>query len=189
MTETNEEVVVDLDNEGEGESQPDTIAIPKSDYEKLNQTLGSLKRELKDLKKPKETQETPTNQKPDDALLQRVEKIALKSAGITHSDDVELARSIAKRTGKDIDEVLEDDYFKFQLEKQQTSRANVEATSGVKGGSGGSANKAKESTEYWQKLGQPPTPDEVPDSKTRRKIISEMLRATRHNKNLPFYNE
>ena len=47
-TEQNQEVVVDTTtNEGEG-NEPETISIPKADYDKLNQTLGSMKRELKD---------------------------------------------------------------------------------------------------------------------------------------------
>src|SRR3990167_1405163 len=112
MIQENQEVGADTQNDaGEGE-QVETIAIPKSDYEKLNQTLGSLKREIKDLKKPKEeTKETPEKTKPDDALLQRMEKLALKTANVTHEDDVELARKTAKKWGMEIEEVLEDDDF------------------------------------------------------------------------------
>lgn len=186
---------VDLDDTGEGEGSEteaeSVVRLRREEYDKLQRDLGSAKRELKDLKKPKEeSKETPIpNQKPDEALLQKVERLALKQHNITHADDVELARSIAKRTGKEIDEVLEDDYFKFQLEKQQTSRANVEATSEVRGDGSGSSSKAKETTEYWQKQGTPPTPADVPDRKTRQRIISEMILNTRNNKTLSFYNE
>ena len=44
------------------ESVDDTISIPKQDYEKLNQTIGSLKREVKDFKKSQQP-ETPTTNK------------------------------------------------------------------------------------------------------------------------------
>jgi len=50
--EENQEVTLDLNEEGEG-NEPEVVKVPKADYDKLNQTLGSLKRELKDLKKPK----------------------------------------------------------------------------------------------------------------------------------------
>src|SRR3990167_9262448 len=111
-TETTETGASTETDAGEGETV-ETLSIPKKDYENLNQTLGSLKRELKDLKKAKEeTKETPTeNQKSDDALLQRMERLALKTANVTHEDDVELARKTAKKWGMEIEEVLEDDDF------------------------------------------------------------------------------
>jgi len=181
-------------NGGEGESQVETVSVPKADYDKLNQTLGSLKRELKDLRKTKEEpKETPTtNQPADNALLkqledlkQRTEKQSLRQAGITDPEDVELARTTAKKWNVDIDEVLNDEDFKVKLERQQTARANVQATSGVKGGAGGS--QAKNTTAYWQAKGTPPTPADVPDRKTRQKIVRDMMQASKQTGR--FYNE
>ncbi len=189
---TTEGDVDTTNNEGEG-SQGDVVTIPKTDWEKTNQTLGSLKKELKDLKKgsEKSKEETPTeNHKSDDALSQRYERLALKQAGLTHADDVDLARKIAKETGKDIEDVLESRYFKVELEALQTNRANVEATSHVKGsGSNSSNSKAKESPEYWMGKENPPTPQDIPDSRLRQSIIQKMIMAKRNNKTLKFYNE
>lgn len=187
--ENNEEVVVDLDNEGEGETETDVVKLSKSEYEKMNQTLGSLKRELKDLKKPKEEpQETPEKTaKTDDALLQKVERIALRTAGITHQEDIELAQATAKKWGVDIDEVIADEDFQVKLKRQQDSRSNIEATSGVKGGNSGGSN-AKNTPEYWQSKGEPPTAADVPDATTRRKIVREMLNASKGNGKMKFYN-
>ena len=188
MENSNEEVVVDTEtNEGEGEKpEADTIAVPKADYEKLNQTLGSLKRELKDLKKPKET-ETPEKTKPDDALLQRMEKIAFKQHDIYHEDDIELARKTAKKWDMDIEDVLGDEDFKVKLEKQQTSRSNVLAASG-KGGANHGTN-VKNSPEYWLAQGRPPTAEEVPDLNVRSEILGALMEAAKKGDNSKFFQD
>ncbi len=186
--ETNEEVVVDTtNNEAEGETT-DTIAVPKADYEKLNQTLGSLKRELKDLKKSKEeTGETANKTKPDEnKLLERIEKMSLRQAGVEHPDDIELARNTAKKWNMDVDEVLADDDFKVKLERQQTARANTVATSGIRGGAGKS--QAKDTPEYWIAKGTPPSPSDVPNRKTRATIARAMMAKASSN-GKTFYND
>ena len=182
----NTENVDSTNSEAEGGDGTDTIAIPKSDYEKLNQTLGSLKRELKDLKKPKEeTKETATNQ-PDNSLLEKVERMAMRSAGITHTDDMELAKKTAKKWGMDVDEVLMDEDFKVKLERQQSGRANVEATSNVRG-SGAGSSQAKNTPEYWLAKGTPPTATDIPDVKIRRKINVAFFKASDKD-GVKFYN-
>lgn len=192
MTETNEEVTVDTTKDGEegNEAEAETITVTKKDYDKLNQDYGSLKRDFKDLKKntEKPKEETSTNQKPDEKLLQRMEKLAFKQAGLDHSDDIELARTTAKKWGMDIEDVLVDDDFKVKLEKQQTARANVQATSSVKG-SGGNSSSAKNTSEYWQAKGQPPTPADVPDKATRQKIVRSMMNNAKGDGKMKFYND
>jgi len=179
-------VTAENNNKGEG-TEVETIAIPKSDYDKLNQDLGSLKRELKDLKKPKEeTRETPkSNQSDDTKLLERMEKIAFKAEGITHPDDIDLARATAKKWNMDVEEVLADPDFKAKLERQQTERSNIQATSGVKGSAG--VSQAKNTLEYWKAKGVPPTPADVPDRNIRQKIVVEMMRGSKEVKK--FYND
>lgn len=187
MTDTSQEGVVAPEvNEGEGTVEADVVTLKKDEYEKLNQTLGSLKRELKDLRKPKEeTKETPQT-KPDDVLLQRMEKLALKSAGITHPDDVELARTTAKKWGMDIEDVSVDDDFKAKLERQQTSRSNSEATSGIRGTQG--TSQAKNDPAYWLAKGTPPSRSDVPDRKTRAAIARAFMKNAGTN-GKKFYND
>jgi hypothetical protein len=171
-TETKTEGVVDTkNNEGEG-TEPDVVSIPKKDYETLNQTLGSLKRELKDLKKSKEEPETPQT-KPDESVLQRVERMALRQAGLTHQEDIELAKTTAKKWGMDIEDVVVDEDFKSKLERLQTSRSNVEATD-VKAGQG--TSQAKNTPEYWIAKGVPPSRTDVPDRKLRATIAHAMMK-------------
>lgn len=177
-----------IDAGDDGEGQDEVITLKKSDYDKLNQTLGSLKRENKDLKKPKESAlETPKKTDDDGKILERVERMALRTAGITHQDDIELAQKTSKKWGVDIDQLLDDPDFKVKLERQQADRANVEATSDLKG-SGNAPSNAKNSSEYWLSKGVPPTPTDVPDSTIRRKIISDMRKSADDGSALQFYN-
>lgn len=187
----NEEVVIDTpNNEGEGVVS-DEVKLSKTEYEELigyKTTAGSLKREIKDLKKSQEKPiETPKTNQPDvSPLLEKLEKMSLRQAGISHQDDMELARNTAKKWGMDIDEVLADEDFKVKLERQQTNRANIEATSGVKGSAGQS--QAKNTVEYWKAKGVPPTPTDIPDRKTRQKIVREFINLSKNN-GKKFYND
>ena len=187
MTETNEEVITEP-KEGEGEGEPktedETISIPKTDYDKLNQTVGSLKRELKDLKKPKEeTKETPEKTKPDENSL--LEKAFLRSAGISNEEEVELALTTAKKWDMTVDKLVDDEDFKIKLEKLRTQKSNELATSNVKGSGGKS--QAKDTPEYWIAKGAPPSRTDVPDRATRTKIARAMIKNQKSGKK--FYND
>lgn len=182
-TETTE-AVADSSN-GEGEGQAETVSVSKKDYDTLNQTLGSLKREIKDLRKPKEEPVVKDSKPEDSALLQKLERMSLRQAGITHQDDVELAKSTAKKWNMDVDEVLGDEDFKIKLERQQTARSNEVASSNVKGGSG--TSQAKNTAEYWIAKGTPPTATDVPDRKTRATIARAMMANAKSGKK--FYND
>lgn len=195
MTDTSQEVDAQLqEGAGEGEQgggeggNTDTVSIPKSDYDKLNQTLGSLKREIKDLKKPKEsTTETSTKNQPEEsALLQKLERMSLRQAGLTHPDDVDLAKATAKKWNVDIDEVVLDADFIAKLERQQTARANALATSNIRGGQG--TSQAKNTAAYWEAKGTPPSAKEVPDRKTRAGIVRAMMKSASTD-GKKFYND
>lgn len=180
---TTENVPVDVPNGGEGKGdESDKISVSKKDYEEMNQTLGSLKRELKDLKKPKEP-ETPEKTKPEEFGL--LQKSYLRAAGITAPDEVELARDIQKKIGLDWDNLVDDDYFLVKLQKLRDAKANDLATSNIRGGGG--TQQAKDTPEYWVAKGIPPTREQVPDRKTRVKIARAMIDSTKSGKK--FYND
>lgn len=175
--ENNEEVIVQPET-GKEEGTGETVSIPKKDYETLNQTIGSLKREIKDLKKPKddikETKETSKNQPEENVLAQRLENLFFQQANISHPDDIELARTTAKKWNMDIEKVLVDEDFKVKLEREQTKRSNLQATSNIRGGQG--TSQAKNTPEYWIAKGVPPTANEVPDRKIRATIARAMMK-------------
>lgn len=177
---SHEEVV----GEGSEQAEVETISISKAEFEKLNQTLGSLKRENKDLKKPKEElKETPkSNPQPDNGLL---EKAFLRTAGISAQEEVELALNTAKKWGVSVDVLVDDEDFKIKLDKLRTQKSNELATSNIRGSAGQQSTKA--TPEYWIAKGVPPTPTDVPDRKTRAKIVRAMMEGKTGGKK--FYND
>ena len=142
-TETNQDEVVGENNEGEGTKE--VVTLSKEEYGKLNETIGSLKRDLKDLKKAKE--ETPEKTKPDDKLLERLDKMALQVAGITEVDEVDLFNKWKKDTGREADDIVGNSIFKKELEDLKIAKANQKATSDIQGGTGESG--AKSTPEFW----------------------------------------
>lgn len=179
----------------QGNDTTDWKAIAEANRELALKNQGIAKRFKTKADKAKETKliETPVEikepKKSDDVLSSKFERLALKQAGITHADDIELAQKTAKKWSVDVDEVLADEDFQVKLKRQQDGRANIEATSGVKGSGQGSSTKGKESVEHWIGKDLPPTPADIPDAKVRRNIIQKMLLAKRNNKTLKFYNE
>jgi hypothetical protein len=182
MIEENQEAVVTPTN-NEGEGADDVVTLKKSEYETINQTLGSLKRELKDLKKPKETTDTPKKTENDSSGL--LEKGYLRTAGISDAEEVELALSTAKKWGITVDALVDDEDFKTKLEKHRTQKANLAATTDIKGDKGTSS--AKNSVEYWIAKGTPPSATDVPDRKTRAKIARAMMANEKSSKQ--FYSD
>lgn len=182
-TTTTEDVIVDVNNETEGGESVETISLSKSDYEKMNQTLGSLKRELKDLKKPKEESKETVQTKSDSNNL--LEKAFLRSASISGDDEVELAISTAKKWDIPLDKLVDDDDFKIKLDKLRTQKSNEIATSKIKGSGGKS--EAKNTPEYWIAKGTPPSANDVPDRKTRATIARAMMASVKTSKT--FYND
>ena len=183
---TTEGDAIDTSNDGgEGESsEVETVAVPKKDYDTLNQTLGSLKRELKDLKKANDTSKETSKTKPEESGL--LQKSYLRAAGISDPEEVELALSTAKKWGVEVDTLVDDEDFKVKLEKLRTTKTNAVASSNVRGSA--STTNAKNTPEYWIQKGTPPTPTDVGDRKTRAKIIRAMMEnASTGGKK--FYNE
>jgi hypothetical protein len=175
-----EEIVLD-DNTGEAAE----VKLSKAEYEELvgyKATVGSLKRDMKDLKKSLETKtETPESKTEEFGLLQ---KTYLASSGIKDSDEIELAKEIQKKTGVEWDKLVEDDYFQSRLTKLRNTKENALATD-VSGGSGGGVAK---SADYFIAKGVPPTAKDIPDRKARVAIIEKMMSAEK-NGGGKFYNE
>lgn len=152
----------------------------------LRNASAEKDKKITDLEKELEGYRNPPkkdDKKPDEFGL--LQKTYLRAAGITEEDEVELAKDIQKKSGLDWDKLVDDDYFKSKLENLRTEKANKAATSGVQGGTG--AGQAKNTPEYWTAKGAIPKAEDVPDRKTRSKIIREMMKATKETGK--FYNE
>ncbi len=193
MTETNDTAPAAPEaTEGEGGTDTETVetvSIPKSEWDKSQRTIGSLKRQVKDLSQAKEPQETPQKtDKPDEltSVQKRLDRQTLKAAGITHEDDIDLARKTAEKWNMELEDVVEDEDFQAKLQKKRDARANADATSNVKG-DGGKGPKAK-SADFFISRGTPPTPEEIPDRKSRMVIVNKM-REHASTGGGKFYNE
>lgn len=155
--------------------------------EELRKRDGSIKRLKTKLEKSKETETDEGKQdieKPEkkDNLL---EKAFLRSAQITDKEEVELALTTAKKWGVGVDELVDDEDFQIKLEKHRTNKANLEATTDVKGDKSGVS--AKNTPEYWIAKGVPPTKEQVPDKKARVKIARAMMTNAKSGKT--FYSD
>ena len=138
--------------------------------EKRKAEKDAYERTIADLKTQIPTQDKKAQ--PDDSNL--LQKAFLRTAGISGDEEVELALSTAKKWDMEVDKLVDDDDFKLKLEKHRQSKANLAATSNVRGD--GTGSSAKNTPEYWLAKGQPPTPDEVPDAKARRKIVRAFMK-------------
>lgn len=178
-----EETVVNNDTTTEGEVAE--IKLSKAEYDELvgnKATVGSLKRELKDLKKSLETRtETPEVKADEFGLLQ---KTFLISAGVKDADEIEYAKSFQKKYNMDWDVMIQDDVFNSGLTKLRNTKENANATD-VTGGSGGGVTK---SADFFIAKGVPPTAKDIPDRKARVAIINQMMDAEK-NGGGKFYNE
>lgn len=177
-----EETVVTNDTT---EGEVAEIKLSKAEYDELvgnKATVGSLKRELKDLKKSLEQKtETPEVKSDEFGLLQ---KTFLTASGIKDADEIELAKEIQKKTGVEWDKLVEDDYFQSRLTKLRNTKENAAATD-VTGGSGGGVGKT---ADYFIAKGVPPTAKDIPDRKARVAVINQMMEAEK-NGGGKFYNE
>lgn len=192
---TTESGVVAETNEGEGnEVEASDITLSKVDYDKLNQTIGSFKKEIKDLKKAqsevksevKETKETPKETEktqPEDSDL--LQKTFLRAAQITDEGEVEMTLETSKKWDMPLDKLVDDEDFKIKLEKHRTAKTNVEATTNVRGSN--TTSQAKDTPEYWLAKGTLPTREDIPDRKARAKIQRAFMAKETTGKT--FYND
>jgi hypothetical protein len=143
----------DQDTTLENESGDDGEKLAKTQEYAKNQKIRAEKAEA-ELKKFKSQQkpetlapktEEPKSNEPD--LVEKLEKVILKTEGITNPDDMKFVLGEANRLKIPVDEILQEDYVKTRLKSAQTQR---EAEAGMPGGSGkGSGGSAKNTVEYW----------------------------------------
>lgn len=181
----------DLENDDfdwKGKSQ-ELKGIAKRRATQLGKAKAEIERINKELEEAKKTI-VPQKSQSDSELLktmeERFDKQALKIAGITDNDEVELAMKFRERTGMGMDEILSDEIFQAKLEKIKTDKSNAKAAGNLKGGSGGANPKADPN--YWKGKKEYPTPEEVPDRAERAKIIKQMIKNSKtHGRK--FYND
>ena len=136
-------------------------------------------------KKETSTKKEPEAAKPDDKLLEKMDRLTLKAESITEQDEVDLANQWKKDTGREVEDIISNPIFVKELEKLRDDKANEKATANVEGGGG--TTQAKNTPEYWIAKGTPPSREDVPDRKTRIAIQRAMMASTKSGKK--FYND
>ena len=132
-------------------------------------------------------------EKSDEELSKRLDKLALKAAGINEADEVELLEKWKTDTGRDADSIVDNNIFKKELEDIRTAKANLKATSDIKGEQGISG--AKNEPDYWiAKATKGPDgnllfPEEMP-KELYTKVLAKLAASSGGNsEELKFYNK
>ena len=156
-------------------------------FERTKKSEGDLK-ELK--AQADNSDKKPKAGKSDEELLKRFDKLALKTAGITEADEVELFEKWKTDTGRDSDAITENSIFRKELEDVRTARKNQAATSNIKGETG--ISEAKANPDYWisrstkDDEGNPVFPEDMP-REMFTKVLDKLNPKTQGTK-LRFYN-
>ena len=197
---------IDIKDEDLHESDftPEELESEDIDWKAKAQELkGIAKRRATQLKKAKEALANPPkpelpvkkdDSKPDDKLLERLDKMALQVAGINEADEVELFNNWKEQTAREADDIVGNVIFKKELEDLRTAKANLRATSDIKGESNGSGG-AKNTPEYWiakatkGKDGQLEFPEETPKELFEKIVDKISENEPNQSKKLKFYNE
>jgi hypothetical protein len=171
----------DISHEGLTEEQ---LADDSIDWkEKAQHYEGIAKRRATKLAKLKEKgnkpadpaplDKKPNDSKPDEFELDHGKKAYLKAmAGIAGSDELELVKAEWKRSGEDLDALLENPYFTAKLQKLRDAKSNAEAMPGNNRRGGNQANNSEEF--HYQKYMQ--TGKLPEDPAMREKVVNMRLK-------------
>ena len=137
--------------------------------------------------------EAKSSVKSDDKLLERLDNMALKIANISADDEKELYNKWKDSTGREADEIVGNKIFQAELADLRTAKANLEATSNIRGEQGGS--EVKNDPDYWiakatkDKDGKLLFPEETP-KELYSKILNKIAEQSGgSSEKLKFYNQ
>lgn len=164
--ENNQEVeVAEETTEEETEEETDVITIPKSEWNKTQQTLGSLKREIKTYKKSTETsKETPNTGELAESQLEFLE---LK--GVTDQDEIDIIAKFVAKTGQPVRQALRDDYVQSKLAALKADKAVKNATPGATKRGGNQQTDVAAAIARFEQTGELPE-----DYETRTEVINSV---------------
>ena len=116
-------------------------------FERAKKAEGFEKNEEGEWVKVQKPKPEAKEAKSDDKLLERLEKISLKTEGIKEADEIELFNKWKDQTGREADDIVGNEIFKKELEDLRTTKKNLEATSDIKGE--GEQGSVKDNPDYW----------------------------------------
>ena len=161
---------VEINNETEVEAEQETReARPQETLEarraRLQRQLEQTERKLGITNEVKEVKQKVS--KTSDFDLG--EKAFLIANGVKGQDETELAKRIQRETGRDIESLLETNYFQQELKDLRENKMTQDA---IPRGSKRSVNSSVDSVDYWVAKGElPPTSD----VEMRRKVVNARI--------------
>ena len=169
------------------ENHKDIFGKNRQLFERTKKAEG----DLKDLK-AKADEPKLKSEKSDEALLKRLDTMALRIANIEAADEVELFNKWKEETGREADSVIGNKIFQAELTELRTAKANAAATANIKGESG--KGGGRDTPEYWiakatkNSEGEMMFPEDMPkDYKLRAAIVEKMGASAKASKE--FYNQ
>jgi len=167
----NNEAELDLDQE---DTEEEKITLTKSEWEKLQQTQGSLKRQVKELRK--QTEPKSSSQKQGE-ILSNSDLNYLDLKGVAEPEDVKVIENFMRSTGKTAREAFRDEYVTSKLAANKTAREVQEAMpSGTKRG-GNTGNDLQAAIAKFEATGQLPT-----DFALKSEVVNAIVNKGRNNK-------
>lgn len=152
-----------------------------------------LRQRIAELEKSSQTQPGTQEEKtPDKELLKRLDGLALKVAGISADDEVELFNKWKDSTGRQSDDIIGNKIFQAELQDLRQAKANATATD-VKGDATISGEKG--TPEYWiakatkDSNGELLFPDDLPNDYKLRSAIFDKLASKAKGQDRRFYNQ
>ena len=162
-TEENNQEPVEVAEETTEEEveEADVITIPKSEWNKTQQTVGSLKREIKTLKKSAESHESSTGELAESQL----EYLELK--GISDEDEISVISKFVAKTGQTVRQALKDDYVQTKLNAIKADKSVKNATPGATKRGGNPTTNVAAAIARFEQTGELPD-----DFATRTEVIN-----------------
>lgn len=168
-----------------GTTYEKTTSANKQLFERAKKSEGELK-EFRDKK--------PEKEKPDENLLNRLDAMAMRIAGVQADDEKELFNKWKGETGRDADAIIGNAIFQKELADLRTTKANADATNVTGGGSSSAAKGTlEEQADYWiskstkDSRGDPLFDEAMPsDYKLHAAIVRKLQESSKDKKK--FYN-
>jgi hypothetical protein len=160
-----EEVVEELEDEIVEENEE--VQEDTTDWKaKFEETEGRLRRAEKKLSKAKSSVEKKASQPSESDGLDYGKKAFLNSNGIKGAKEFDFVENELAKSGEELEDLLENDYFKSKLEKFRAINRTSEAIPKSSNGGGTTTN----SVEYWMTK-----PIEEVPADMRRQVVNAKI--------------
>ena len=166
----NDEIDLDIDlSEDEEETKSEKqVESPEARISRLERQLAQAKK--------KAGRDEPKKTSDKEVGLDRMDKMILRQEGIKTSDEIELVESIARDTGKTVEQIIDSRFFQSELKELRESRSAKDA---IPSGARRSQQTSKDNVDYWIAKGELPKDDPaLRQQVVKAKVAKERAKST-----------